>query len=142
LLTVNRNFLNTARILASVTTALICIVWFTNGLLCKILDLVPRHRQIVARILGDEYAWAFTKFIGVSEVLMVVWIVSRIKPRSCAIFQMTIVAVMNVIEFFLAPDLLLFGRLNIVFASLFITLIYADAFVIGKPNTYTFSEEP
>ena len=31
---------------------LIAAVWLANGLFCKVLNLVPRHQQIVARILG------------------------------------------------------------------------------------------
>jgi hypothetical protein len=45
---------------------------------------------------------------------------------------MAIVATMNIIEFILAPDLLLFGRMNIVFASIFIALIYVNEFVFRK----------
>jgi hypothetical protein len=39
---------------------------------------------------------------------------------------------MNVVEFTLAPDLLLFGRMNIVFASIFIALIYVHEFLLNK----------
>lgn len=108
------------------------MTWFANGFLAKVLNLVPRHQQIVARILGDEYAGPFTKIIGVSEMLMVVWILSRIKPRLCAIFQMVIVGLMNIVEFFLAPDLLLWGRMNILFATVFIVIIYVDQFILTK----------
>jgi hypothetical protein len=110
-------------------TTLICCVWFTNGFFCKVLDLVPRHQEIVSRILGEQHGSLFTKAIGVSEILMVIWILSRIKSRFCAIFQMAIVGLMNVIEFILVPDLLLFGRMNIVFASVFIALIYINEFI-------------
>lgn len=114
------------------TTFLICLVWFVNGFFCKVLNLVPRHQEIVARILGEEYSWLFTKAIGVSEMLMVVWILTRIKSRFCAIVQMIIVGVMNIIEFVLAPDLLLFGRMNIVFALIFIVVIYVNEFILTK----------
>jgi hypothetical protein len=120
------------RILHITTTILITLVWLINGLFCKVLNLVPRHQEIVGRILGEEYSWLFTKAIGVAEIFMVVWILSRIKSRVCAMFQMVIVGSMNVIEFFLVPDLLLFGRMNIVFASLFIALIYVNEFILGK----------
>lgn len=39
---------------------------------------------------------------------------------------------MNIIEFILAPDLLLFGRMNIVFASIFIGVIYVNEFIVGR----------
>ena len=118
------------RIAGLVLTIFICLVWLINGLFCKLLSLVPRHEEIVARILGDQYAWMFTKAIGVAEVLMVVWILSNVKSRLCAIAQMIVVGTMNIIEFILAPDLLLFGRMNIVIASVFIILIYISEFVL------------
>jgi hypothetical protein len=103
-----------------------------NGFFCKVLNLVPRHQEIVGRILGEEYSWLLTKAIGISEILMVVWILSGIKRRLCALFQMAIVGIMNVIEFILAPDLLLFGRMNIVFATIFIAVIYVNECFFGK----------
>lgn len=102
----------------------IATVWIVNGLLCKVVNLVPRHQLIVARILGAAHAPLLTRTIGVLEVLMAVWILSAIKPRWCALAQIILVATMNVIEFVLAPDLLLFGKINIIIAALFILLIY------------------
>lgn len=99
-------------------------VWIINGLLCKVCNLVPRHQLIVARILGATYAPALTKIIGVLEILMAVWILSRIKPVWCAIAQIILVMTMNMIEFTVAPDLLLFGRINMAIAVLFSIFIY------------------
>jgi hypothetical protein len=118
--------------LKTFATTFICLVWLANGLLCKVLNLVPRHQEIVARILGEQYSGLSTKAIGVSEILIAVWIVSRIKSRFCAVFQMAIVGTMNIIEFILAPDLLLFGRMNIIVVSMFIMLIYVNEFILGK----------
>ena len=127
-------------IIKLILTAFICLVWFVNGLFCKILNLVPRHQQIVGRILGEEYSWLFTKAVGIAEMLMVVWIVSKIRSRFCAIFQIVIVGTMNFIEFILAPDLLLFGRMNIVFASIFIVIIYVNEFVLPRHNGYALTK--
>lgn len=96
------------------------------------LNFVPRHQEIVSRILGNDYALFFTKTIGILEVLMFVWIVSKIQSKWCAVLQMIIIATMNIIEFFAVPDLLLYGKLNIVFAAIFIAIIYAHQFVISK----------
>ena len=103
---------------------LMALVWLINGLYCKVLNGVPRHEEIVARILGDEYAGSLTRLIGVLEILIAVWIVSRIWPRLAALLQIGLVLIMNLLEFALAPDLLLFGRLNMVFALLFAAFIY------------------
>lgn len=112
----------------------ISLIWFVNGLFCKVLNLVPRHQLIVSEILGSEHASIFTKAIGISEILMVVWILSGIKSRYCSIFQMFIVATMNTIEFVVVPDLLLFGRINIVFAFFFILIIYLNEFALKNPK--------
>ncbi len=111
---------------------LLATVWIINGLFCKILNLVPRHQAIVARILGNEYAGLFTKLIGSAEILMAVWIISGIKTRLNAMTQIIIVATMNVIEFLLVPDLLLWGKANSMFALLFILVTYYNEFVLHK----------
>ena len=110
----------------------IAIVWIVNGLLCKVLNFVPRHQEIVGRILGDKYARTFTLLIGLSELAMAVWILSGIRSRLNAVSQIIIIAVMNALEFILVPDLLLWGRLNAFFAFLFILLIYYNEFRLSK----------
>ena len=110
----------------------IAAVWIANGLFCKVLNLAPRHQQIVGRISGNEYAGILTKFIGVSEILMAVWILSGIKSRLNAIAQIVIVATMNIIEFFIVPDLLLWGKMNSFFALLFIGLVFYHEFLLNE----------
>ena len=113
-----------------IITISIALVWFTNGLFCKVLNLVPRHQEIVERILGETYASPITKTIGVLEIGMSIWVLSGIRSRFSAIFQLVIIATMNSLEFALAPDLLLFGRMNIVYAFLFMIIIYLNEFHI------------
>jgi len=108
----------------------ISLVWFVNGLYCKVLNFVPRHHAIVTKILGQG-TLVITKGIGILEILMGVWILSRIKSRFCSIIQIAVVAVMNILEFFLAPELLLFGRFNILWATLFILIVFMNEFVFG-----------
>jgi DoxX-like family len=111
---------------------LIAAVWLINGLFCKVLGLVPRHEEIVGRILGPEHARAITVAIGVAEVAMAVWISSGFASRLNAITQIVVIAAMNILEFLLAPDLLLWGRLNALFALLFIVLIWYREFRLEK----------
>lgn len=106
----------------------IAAVWVINGLYCKVLSGVPRHEMIVARILGESHAFLIVKTIGVLEILMAVWVLSRMKSRFCALFQIFIVATMNILEFILAPDLLLFGQLNLFVAVLFMGVVYFNEF--------------
>jgi hypothetical protein len=115
-------------------TIFIAMVWIVNGFFCKVLDLVPRHELIVARILGNEHSRAITLFIGLSEIGMAIWIVSGVKTHLNAIVQIGVVAVMNVLEFVLAPDLLLWGKLNLFFAFLLILVIGCNEFYLNKTN--------
>ena len=112
----------------------IALVWLANGLFCKVLNLVPRHQEIVATILGQEHARLLTIAIGISEILMAIWILSGIKSRLNAIFQIAVIAVMNTLEFILVPGLLLWGRFNALFALLLILVIYYHEFHL-KPKT-------
>lgn len=113
----------------------IALVWVLNGLFCKVLNLVPRHEQIVSRILGVEHARSLTVLIGISEIIMALWILSKVNPRLNAITQILIVALMNVLELIMVPDLLLWGHFNIIFADCFILLIYHNEFVLNKAIT-------
>ena len=113
-------------------TLLISLVWLVNGLFCKVLNLVPRHEQIVAQILAEDYSRPLTILIGLSEVVMAVWIISKFKSKLNAITQILVVALMNALEFILVPDLLLWGKLNSLFALLLIGLIYSNEFVLNK----------
>ncbi|MFY7938703.1 MAG: DoxX-like family protein [Flavobacterium sp.] len=104
------------------------LVWLVNGLFCKVLNLVPRHEQIVARILGEQYSRELIILIGLSEIVMAIWIFSNYKKRLNTIIQIAVVLTMNILEFLLVPDLLLWGKLNLVFACLFLLLVYYKEF--------------
>ena len=104
------------------------MVWLVNGLFCKVLNLVPRHQEIVARILGAADSRSFTIAIGCSEIIIAIWIFSNYKMRLNAITQIAIVATMNTLEFIIAPDLLLWGKWNALFALLFIMIVYFNQF--------------
>lgn len=125
-------FTMTAKRTHQLLTYFITAVWLINGLLCKVLHLVPRHQEIVARILGKDSSGLLTVLIGISEIIMAVWILSRAWSGFNAIVQILVIATMNTIEFLLAPDLLLWGRANAIFAFLFILLIYYNEFRLNK----------
>ena len=105
-------------------TYFIAMVWIVNGLLCKVLNLVPRHQEIVSRILDISDARFCTLLIGIAETAMGLWILSGIRSRLNAITQIVIIAGMNTLEFVLAPDLLLWGKFNALYAGIFITVIF------------------
>ncbi len=115
----------------SILTYFIAAVWLANGLLCKVLNLVPRHEHIVGRILAEDFSRPLTVLIGLSEIVMAAWVVSNYQSRLNAMAQMIVVALMNSIEFVLVPDLLLWGKWNAAFALLFIGLVYYNEFVLN-----------
>ncbi|MCU0752816.1 MAG: DoxX-like family protein [Akkermansiaceae bacterium] len=115
-----------------VTRILFAAVWLVNGIWCKMMDGVPRHREIVARILGEEHSLLLTRLIGVGEVLMAVWILTGIRWKWNCAAQIAAVLAMNVIEFIVVPDLLLFGRFNSLVALAYIMVVAWAGFRPGK----------
>lgn len=118
-----------------ILTYCIAAVWIVNGLFCKVFNLVPRHEQIVARIVSNHNSRILTILIGLSEIVMAIWILSRYKTKLNTIVQMVVVATMNILEFILVPDLLLWGKLNILFALLFLFVVYFNEFYLNKKTT-------
>jgi len=110
----------------------IAAVWLVNGLFCKVLNLVPRHQQIVASILGEAYSEPLTILIGLSEIGMTIWILSGRKTRLNAVTQILVIATLNTLEFALVPNLLLWGKANSIFAFMFILLIYYNEFYLNR----------
>lgn len=102
------------------------MVWLVNGVWCKVLSQVPRHEAIVAAILGGTYARGYTLTIGLAELVMAFWIISGWKSRLNAFTQIMVIMTMNILEFLFVPDLLLWGRWNIVFAAGFCSIIYLN----------------
>ncbi|WP_447766967.1 DoxX-like family protein [Sphingobacterium faecium] len=110
----------------------IAFVWFANGLYCKVLNLVPRHQKIVSVILGDQYAGVLTLLIGLAEIIMAIWILSGFKSRLNCIFQIIVIAMMNSLELLFVPHLLLWGPWNILYALIFILIIYSNEYYFSK----------
>lgn len=101
---------------------LIGSVWVFHGLYSKLLDGIPRHRLIVARVLGEDLAKVATLTVGVCEILLGLWAFSHRFPRNCAAVQTLAIVAMNTLEIARAPDLLISApgmvALNIAFLSL------------------------
>ena len=114
--------------LHTVLTYFIATIWLINGLFCKVLNFVPRHEEIVARILGNTYSRSLTLAIGLSEIIMAVWILSKYKFKLNTVTQIAVVIIMNIMEFILVPDLLMWNKSNILFAMLFSVLVYYNGF--------------
>lgn len=111
------------------------LVWFVKGIYCKILDQVPRHQEIVKKIINEEYSGELTLIIGLLEVVMVVWILSNYKSRLNVIIQITVVMIMNIVELLFVRDLLFWGKYNVVFAILFTVILYINEFQLKSKLT-------
>jgi hypothetical protein len=100
----------------------VALVWFLFGLLFKALDAVPRHRQIVARVVGEARGGAVLWLVAITEIGLGGWmLVGRALPL-CMAAQTAMIVLMNALELRHARDLLLspIGMLcaNAVFLSL------------------------
>jgi uncharacterized membrane protein YphA (DoxX/SURF4 family) len=97
-------------------------VWIFHGLYSKIFDGVPRHKMIVARILGEPIADVAVVSIGILEILLGCWVLRGIYRRTCASVQTLGLISMNTLEIILARDLLISAlgmvALNLIFISL------------------------
>ena len=82
-------------------------VWLVHGIWCKLFGKVARHRDIVARAVGESQARVVTLMVGGIEVMIAAWILSGAQMRLCALAQTCLLVSMNIFEVWLARDLLL-----------------------------------
>ncbi len=115
---------------------IIAFIWIANGFFCKVLNLVPRHQQIIGSILGNEHERTFSILIGCSEIIMAIWILSGFKSRLNAFVQISVIGTMNILEFILVPELLLWGKFNAVFALILILVIYFNEYFYSAKKTH------
>ena len=115
-------------------TILIGSVWVFHGLFSKVSNGVPRHRQIVGRILGEGIADGATLGIGMLEILLGLWIFSGIRRRTCALVQTLALVSMNFLEILLARDLLISAPGMVALNLGFIGLIWYWASFSREPG--------
>jgi DoxX-like family/Uncharacterized conserved protein (COG2071) len=84
-------------------------VWLIHGLYNKLLGGSPRHLAIVQSVPGFAGAAGSRVLVGVGilEVAIAVWVLSRRAPRLCAATQTIALLTMNVVELTYARPLLL-----------------------------------
>ena len=112
-------------------------VWFLFGIWFKVLGMVPRHRSIVAAILGEAAAGPAVVLIGAAETAIAFWILSGIYPRLCAVVQSIVIATMNTLELSFAHDLLLAPTLMVAANVLFLIIVWLCAFKIPTTRSVT-----
>ncbi len=106
---------------------LIGAVWIFHGLYSKLLRGIPRHRAIVARVLGERHADVATTVIGVGEIALGAWVLSGWQPVACAVVQTTALVAMNALEIALAADLLLSAAGMVALNAGFLAIIWSWA---------------
>ena len=106
---------------------LAAVVWFVFGTVFKVMAVVPRHREIVAHVLGPEIAPLVTVLIGLAETALGLWFLIGFFPRTCAMLQTVAIASMNTLELTYARSLLLVPVPMIVLNAVFLTLVWYGA---------------
>ncbi len=95
-------------------------VWLTFGVVFKAANLVPRHRRIIARILGESWTGIATAAVALGEAGIALWMLAGIAPCACMAVQTAAIVTMNALEIRLARDLLLSPRLMVAANLLFL----------------------
>jgi hypothetical protein len=117
----------------TVAQILIGSVWVFHGLYSKLLNGIPRHRMIVAKILGATNARSATIAIGCLEVLVGVWAFTGWHSVSCAVVQTAAIVSMNTLEIALAGELLISAFGMVILNLGFLALIWNWALFSPKP---------
>jgi hypothetical protein len=100
----------------------IALVWLVFGLLFKALGLAPRHRQIVARVVGERRAAACLALVATGEIGIGIWMLSGHYLLLCVGLQTLVIALMNGLELRAARDLLLAPRAMVLANAALLTL--------------------
>jgi uncharacterized membrane protein YphA (DoxX/SURF4 family) len=112
---------------------LVAVIWFVLGTVFKVMGVVPRHREIVAHVLGPEIAQLVTVLIGVAETALGIWFLMGFFPRVCATLQTAAIAGMNTLELTYARSLLLAPVPMIILNSVLLALVwYAASYRVTK----------
>jgi hypothetical protein len=75
----------------------IALVWFYQGLWCKLLGGVPRHQAVVAAVpfIGPAASRAVLVLLGLIECGIAGWVLSGRQLRNAAMAQTVLLVVMN-----------------------------------------------
>src|SRR4051794_17641992 len=108
-------------------------VWIFHGVYSKVLEGIPRHRLIVARVLGEEHARGATVVIGACEAMLGLWTFTQRKRRACATVQTAAIAAMNTMEILRAEDLLISAAGMVALNLAFLCLVWFWALAVPRP---------
>ena len=114
-------------------TPALASVWLVHGLYNKLLGGSPRHLAIVQSVPGLHAAAGVRMLVavGIAEVAIAIWMISRRAPRACAGVQTVLLLSMNVVELTYARPLLLWPNALLPLNLLFLSVIWACALKAG-----------
>ena len=110
-------------------------VWMMFGTWFKLLGMVPRHRLIIAAVVGEVAAGPITLVVGAAETVLALWIISGVYPRICAAVQSLAIVTMNTFELIYARNLLLSPGLMICLNAVLLTVVWYLALTATKTRT-------
>lgn len=75
----------------------VAAVWLYEGLWCKLLSGEPRQKEVVAAVphAGPRLGKSFLKLLGLVEVFVATWVLSRVAPIACALVQTALLIALN-----------------------------------------------
>lgn len=106
------------------TALFIAGVWIFHGLYSKVLNGIPRHKMIVAEILGEAIADVAVIGIGILEILLGCWVITGLFRRLNATVQTLALVSMNTLEILLARQFLISAGGMVILNFCFLTLVW------------------
>jgi len=75
----------------------VAAVWLYEGFWCKLLGREPNQARIVTAVprLGSRFGGALLKVLGIVEISIGLWVVSRTAPVLCAFAQTGLLVALN-----------------------------------------------
>ena len=75
----------------------VALVWFYEGLWCKLLNGKPRELEVVKAVprYGPQFGAPFLMILGVAEITIAAWVISGDSMILCAIIQTLLLVLLN-----------------------------------------------
>jgi uncharacterized membrane protein YphA (DoxX/SURF4 family) len=86
----------------------VAVVWFYEGIWCKLLSGEPRQVRIVELIpgYGPRLASRLLKLLGMTETAIGAWVLIGTAPILCALFQTALLVTLNICGLIWARNLI------------------------------------
>jgi len=86
----------------------VAAVWLYEGLWCKLLGREPNQARVVGAVpqLGARFSVPFLKMLGIVEVVLALWVLSRLAPVLCALAQTVLLVALNICGLLFARELI------------------------------------